>query len=107
MIELYKKLKNKGLMVIGVTSYYGSFSDGEKTVRNTTKEQEKKLISEFLKKKKVNFPVMITESRELGDRYGVEGIPCFVLISREGKVLKRYEGAIPTLYGEIENIVTK
>jgi thiol-disulfide isomerase/thioredoxin len=107
MIELYKKLKSKGLMVIGVTSYYGSYSDGEKKVGKVTKEKEFKLIKEFIERKKVNFPVMITKSRELGDKYGVEGIPCFILISKEGKVLKRYEGAIPTLYGEIEQIVTK
>ncbi len=106
MIELYKKLKSKGLMVIGITSYYGSYSDGEKNVGRVPKEKELELIKEFVKKNNVNFPVMVTKSRTLGDKYGVEGIPCFILISKDGKVLKRYEGAIPTLYGEIERIVT-
>jgi len=107
MIELYNKLKNKGLAVIGITSYYGSYSDDEKRVGKVSKEQEFKLIKEFLKKKNVNFPVMVTKSRKLGDAYGVEGIPSFILISKDGKVLKRYVGAVPSLYGEIEQIVTK
>ncbi len=107
MVELYNTLKSKGLTVIGITSYYGAYSDDEKSVGRVSPEQELKLIKEFLKKKNVNFPVMVTSDKSLGDKYGVEGIPSFILISKDGKVLKRYVGAIPSLYGEIEKIVTK
>ncbi len=106
MEKLYKENKAK-LQIIGITSYYGSFSDGEKRIANIDKTKELSLIKEFLKKQGITFPVIVTSDRSLSESYGVEGIPTFVIISREGKVLQRVVGARPDLYDTIRNIIKK
>ena len=106
MEELYKQNKSK-LEIIGITAYYGSFSDGTQRVANIDKKKEYSLIKEFLKKQGITFPVIVTSDRSLSDSYGVEGIPTFVIISRDGKVLQRIVGARPDLYDMIRRIINE
>lgn len=106
MEELYKNNKDK-LQIIGITAYYGSFSDGTNRVSNISKEKEFALIKDFLKKQGITFPVIVTSDRSLSDSYGVEGIPTFVIISKDGKVLQRVVGARPDLYDMIREIIKK
>ncbi len=106
MEKLYEENKSI-LQVIGVTSYYGSFSDGVKRIQNIDKPKELSLIKEFLKEQKITFPVIVTSDRSFSDSYGVDGIPTFVIISKDGKVLQRIVGARPDLYDTIRNIIKK
>jgi len=106
MEKLYEENKSK-LQIIGITAYYGSFSDGEQRISNIDKTKELSLIKEFLKKRGITFPVIVTSDRSLSDSYGVEGIPTFVIISKDGKVLQRVVGARPDLYDMIREIIKK
>ena len=67
--ELHQQFKDRGLVVVGVHS-----------VRDSDK------LAEFLKEKKVTFPVMIDRG-ETAERYAVDAWPRYFLIDRTGKVV--------------------
>jgi len=93
--EWNKEYKDKGLEVIGVTSYYqdvGFDKDAGKVVRVKTpldKEQEQSMLKEFAAHHKLDYRLQAATQDELKtvyQDYGVQGIPQVVLIDRKGKV---------------------
>ncbi len=90
--KLYSQYKNKGLVVISITSYYGTFSDGKQKVPNLKPEEELKYIKKFLEERKIEYPVAILKDKNLYKQYGVTGIPHFVVIGKDGKIAKTFVG---------------
>jgi thiol-disulfide isomerase/thioredoxin len=66
---------------VGVTSYYGFFDKEQ----NLSQADEFARMSGFLEKYRIDHPVIYVEKTEF-DKYGVPGIPQFVLIDKQGKV---------------------
>ncbi|BBB32234.1 hypothetical protein TTHT_0659 [Thermotomaculum hydrothermale] len=90
--KLYAQLKDKGLVVISITSYYGTFSDGKQKIPNLKPEEELKYIKNFLKERNIEYPVAILKDKSIYKAYGVSGIPHFVVIDKEGKISKVFVG---------------
>ena len=90
--KLYKEYKDKGLVVIGVTSYYGTFSDGKNKVPNLKPEEEFTYIAKFVKEKQIEYPVAVLSSKDSLHDYGVSGIPHFTVIGKDGKIAKTFVG---------------
>jgi thiol-disulfide isomerase/thioredoxin len=86
--ELHTKFKERGLVVIGVHSA----------------DQSEKL-KEFLKVKKVSFPVMIDRG-ETAKRYVIDTWPTYFLIDKTGKVVWGFAGEPPTTT-KIEELLSK
>ena len=86
--ELHAKFKDRGLVVIGV---------------HTTRQSDK--LDEFLKARKVSFPVAIDRG-ETATRYGVESWPTYLLIDRAGKVVWGFSNEPPTV-DRIEQLLGK
>jgi thiol-disulfide isomerase/thioredoxin len=86
--ELHAKFKDRGLVVIGV---------------HTTRQSDK--LYEFLKARKVSFPVAIDRG-ETATRYGVESWPTYLLIDRAGKVVWGFSNEPPTA-DRIEQLLGK
>jgi peroxiredoxin len=77
LMEFDKKYQGRGLAVIGVSMD----SDGWKSVRP------------WLKEKKVGYPIVIGND-ELGNQYGLEGMPLTALIDRDGKIADVHPGLV-------------
>ncbi len=90
--KLYAQYKDKGLVVIGISTYYGTFSDGKQKIPNLKPEEELKYIKNFVKEKKIEYPVAILKDKELYKAYGVSGIPHFAVIGKDGKILTNFVG---------------
>ncbi len=90
--KLYKQYKDKGLVVISITSYYGTFSDGKQRIPNLKPEEEFKYISNFVKERNIEYPVAILKDKAIYKSYGVSGIPHFVVIGKDGKIAKIFVG---------------
>lgn len=74
--NLYKNLKGKGLVVIGV-----SVDNSETTVRS------------FVKEKGITFPILLDKGKEVSfDDYGVIGLPVTFLIDRKGVIVEKVFG---------------
>ncbi|MGQ9845040.1 MAG: TlpA family protein disulfide reductase [Caldisericia bacterium] len=85
IISLYKNYKDKGLRVFGVNL------DDKKDIE--------KIIS-YVKNENVPYPTLL-EGFPVAIKYGVTGIPKFVLIDKDGKIALEIVGAVNNL----ENIL--
>jgi thiol-disulfide isomerase/thioredoxin len=93
--EWNSEYKDKGLEIVGVTTYYGQFGfdkDAGKLKRLTDKlkkGEEQEMLKDFAKHHKLEHRLMTMPTKEIQKvytEYKVEGIPEAVLIDRKGVV---------------------
>ncbi len=73
--------KDKGLVVLGVTKYYGH-AEG----RPVNRAEELTYLRDFKKRNRLPYGVMVSESDENNLNYGVYSIPTTFLLDRNGNV---------------------
>lgn len=78
--------KDEGLVVIGISKIYGSYSDDIRHKGIVSKEVEISLIREFARRHKITYPVAVSDAGSVFETYGVRGIPALFLIDKEGNV---------------------
>jgi thiol-disulfide isomerase/thioredoxin len=90
-----KEFKDKGLEILGVTSYYENFTfdkkEGElsRAKEKLTKDQEHEMLKDFAAHHKLEHRLMtITkeDQKTVYDEYKIRGIPTVVLVDRKGIV---------------------
>ncbi|MDQ7052464.1 MAG: TlpA disulfide reductase family protein [candidate division KSB1 bacterium] len=79
-ISLYKKYKNAGLEIFGLTLALYENQDG---------------LSAFVRKQGLNYNIAIVKQKVLHRLGGVKGIPVTFLIDRNGILIRRYMGYQP------------
>jgi len=93
--EWNEKYGDKGLVMVGVTSYYdykwddaAGYCARAGTGEDVTPEQELAMLEKFASyyHLKHRFAVNERDNRELSEYYGVSGIPHVVVIDQQGKV---------------------
>jgi thiol-disulfide isomerase/thioredoxin len=93
--EWNTEYKDKGLEIIGLTSYYQQFGfdkDAGKLTRAKEKlsaEQERDMLKDFAKHHKLEHRLLVApqgDLRKVYEEYKVTGIPQAVLIDRKGNV---------------------
>ena len=87
--QLYADYKDKGLVIVGLTRYYGRFNQLGQNLRDLGSADELEWIKIFKQHHKIPFAYAVAEgeaamANELA--YGVYGIPHMVLIDRKGMV---------------------
>ena len=96
--RLNSTYKDKGLVIIGVTRYFGGV-EGAKMNR----QQELAYLRDFKKKNDLPYGFAVADSDKDVEEYGVFGIPTFALIDRSGNMRLMGVGAT----GGLENAVKK
>lgn len=88
-IESFPKLSewqeiygDKGLVIIGLTRYYGTVEAGEEA----TPAAELNYLKKFRAEKQMNYHVAVTKDKTTQDKYGANSLPTAVLIDRQGKI---------------------
>ncbi len=74
--SLYDDYQSKGLEVIGVNLDEGN----------------PEAVNRFVKKNRINFPVLVGDEEITVAFGGIRGIPTTFLIDREGKIVRKYVG---------------
>lgn len=77
-IELYKKYKEQGLMIIGVAT-----------------SDEKYKVKEFVKNFKINYPVVMADEKILQNFGDIRGLPTTFIIDKEGNIREKFVGYRP------------
>jgi thiol-disulfide isomerase/thioredoxin len=77
----YEKYKDKGLVIVGMTRYYGVAAG-----REVKPPEELSFVQKFKKQYGLPYGLAIAEGEENMNKYGVTGIPTAVLIDRRGIV---------------------
>jgi len=81
MEQLYADFHDKGLEIVGYTTYYGYYG----TDRGITKDDEFSRMDGFIKEHKLPWTIQYGD-RTAFQNYGVTGIPHVAVIDRNGKV---------------------
>ncbi len=88
--EWHEEYAEKGLTIIGVTSYYKYGWDEEagrpKGDPEIAPEAERAAMEQFVKHHELQHPVAFVTDRQLQEHYIVSGIPHAVVIDRQGNV---------------------
>jgi len=103
----YEELKDKGLVVLGYTKYYGFYRDDQKNAGKVEKSAELTLTKEFLKRFKMTYPVAIATDDKGFTDYGIESIPTLFFIDRKGVIVdvEMGSGDLNKLKEKIEKLV--
>lgn len=115
LTEWNARYKNKGLEIVGVTSYQKKYSDykGGKLVpakEEVSRDQEHKMLKNFIAFHKLKHRIAVLDDdgkRDAYTAYKVSGIPQMVLIDREGVVRMVKVGAGKQNAEEIEAEIKK
>jgi thiol-disulfide isomerase/thioredoxin len=100
--EWNTELKDKGLEIVGVTTYYEKYGFDKKAGKleaakdNLTKDKEQEMLKDFAAHHKLEHRLMTMPKKEIQkvyDDYKVTGIPHAVLIDRKGVVRMAKVGA--------------
>lgn len=86
LVELYRKYKDKGVVIIGLTKLYGNYKDdaGDKGI--VSDKDEIAFIKEFITRSQVFFPVAVAMESINSENYKIKDIPSFVFIDKKGKI---------------------
>jgi peroxiredoxin len=84
LIKLYQQNKPKGLEIIGISLDSDDFPF---------------LIKNFVKRMKIPYPVVIG-TEEVAEAYRIIGVPITLIIDKEGKIFRRFDGLVPPRYVE-------
>ena len=89
-IEIKNKYVDRGLTIVGISMD----DDGWKSVRP------------WIKEKRVNYPIVIGNN-DLGQKYGLVGMPLTVLVDREGRIANTHAGVVdrPAFEQQIETLL--
>jgi thiol-disulfide isomerase/thioredoxin len=79
--DWYTKYKDKGLVIIGLTRYYGT-GEGQEMLP----PEEFSFLERFKKEQGLPYGIAVADGGENHLNYAVTGIPTAVLIDRQGKV---------------------
>ena len=78
--HFYQAHKDQGLMVIGVNV-----------------DEDPSGVYPFVKHFKISYPVVHAGGTSVPEDYHVEGIPLFIFINKEGRIVKRFDGFRPDM----------
>lgn len=94
--------KDKGLVVLGVTKYYGHAEQ-----QPVTRDQELDYLRQFKKRNRLPYGIVVGDSSVNDLNYGVYSIPTSFLLDREGKVRFISTGAEETELEELEKMIKR
>ena len=77
----HQNYKNKGLVILGLTTYYGH-AEG----KQLTKPQELDYLRDFKKRFSMSYGTAISEAEDNERNYGISSIPTTFLLDRQGRV---------------------
>jgi hypothetical protein len=91
LIEWHKQFAADGLIIIGVTKYYGIGWDSENertTGRGSASNSDEQVaVAKFAKQHELPYKLALDrDDGALSNQFGVEGIPQIVLVDRKGVV---------------------
>lgn len=102
MKRLYGDLKDKGLEVVGVTTYYGYIG----RERDLTPDVEYAKMGDFVKQHELPWPT-IFGARDNFTSYGVGGIPHITVLDRKGNVHSYKIGYSAASFAEFRKEIEK
>lgn len=106
MKKMYAELRDKGLEIFGITTYYGYFKRENLEKKDMPKEVEFAKLKDHLDEYGLPWPLIVADKSNF-EHYGVGGIPHYVVIDQRGKVASYVVGFNEPLHAELRGSVEK
>lgn len=100
LIEWHNDLEEKGLVILGVTRYYGETDDGK-----ADNAKEVKFLEKFKTEFKLPYRIVVARNQTNQIVYGAKSIPTAVLVDRKGKIRFVESGTGETREREIHKMI--
>ena len=88
--KFYEANKGKGLVVLGLNM-----------------DDDPSDITAFVKHMGITYPVLYAGASTVPGRYALEGLPLFIVVDSEGRVISRYDGFSPAVMDAIDGTLTQ
>lgn len=88
MSKLYDEFKADGFMILAVNV-----------------QEEKEIVKEYIKNKKIGFPVLLDTDGKVASEYGIRGVPIHFIIDRKGLMIGQAMGARDWVSDEGKNFI--
>jgi len=79
LIKLQDEYTSRGFSIVGLS----------------LDEKGPKVVVKLINKEKINYPILMADSKTARAFGGIAGIPTSFLINRDGEIVKRYPGYVP------------
>jgi thiol-disulfide isomerase/thioredoxin len=89
LVKIHQKYKNKDFVILGIS---------------LDEDALPFMIKTFARDMKITYPVLMG-TLDVAEGYQVSGVPSTIVVNREGKIYKRFDGLVPTKY--LEKAVTE
>lgn len=76
--QLYERHEKQGFVVLGMNM-----------------DEDASGVYAFANRMGMTYPVLFAGQSPVAARYGLEGLPLFILINKEGKIVRRFDGFSP------------
>ena len=101
--DFYSHYKDRGLALVGVTSFYGYFGNEQNMKPNVEFEK----MEHFVKDMNLTWPIAFDPQKSFEKSYGVGAIPQIVIIDRKGMIRMVQVGYEPAKKEVIEAEISK
>lgn len=107
LIEEFKNLKDKGLVIIGLTKLYGMYRDDVENKGKVSREEEISLTKKFIERNKINYPIAISNEGRDSEKYKITGIPTMIFINKKGNIdsIKVGSGNLKVIKDKIKKLL--
>ncbi len=72
-------------------------------------EEQRRQVTEFLRTKKLDLPVLLDSGKEAFSAFHAPGLPSLVIIGRDGRLARYHSGVLPdmveTVRGEVQELL--
>ena len=82
------------------------FKDSKVVILGINVENDAGIAANFARKERINYAIL-TGNEKVERAYRVSGIPAFLVIDTEGRIVKRYDGYFPGMEKEWDKIITE
>lgn len=79
LVGIYHQNKKKGLVVLGIS---------------LDMDKAPFVLKSFIKQMKIPYPILIG-TQEVAENYQISGVPTTLIINKEGKIQRRFDGLVP------------
>ncbi len=88
MIKLHDEFKKNGFVVLAIDL-----------------REKRNIVKKFVEKQKMPFPVLLDTDGQVGNNYGVRGIPVYFIINGQGELIGKAVGARGWTSVESRNLI--
>ena len=89
IVSIYNKYHKKGFVALGI---------------NLDGESDMDKVTQYVNENNMDYPILI-DAFSVAEMYEVRGIPRFVLIDKQGRIVIEIEGLVPDLKAKLEQYI--